>query len=150
MKRTWFRWWWLLLLIPVIIGLARLKFDVDVLDLLPANVPAVQGLKMYQEHFANSRELIITIQTQTREATDQAAKTVSEALRNATNLVSDVTWQPPWLEHPEQAAELIAFLWLNQPPEQFNALATRLADTNLSTVLAATRDQLTTRFHPRK
>ena len=42
----WFRWWWLALLIPIIAGIARLHFDVEVLDLLPANVPAVQGLKI--------------------------------------------------------------------------------------------------------
>ena len=61
MKR-WFRWWWLLFLLPVMVGLGRLRFDAEVLDLLPANVPAVMGLKLYQQHFANSRELIVTVQ----------------------------------------------------------------------------------------
>jgi hypothetical protein len=36
------RWVWLLLLVPVVIGLARLRFDVEVLDLLPGDLPAVQ------------------------------------------------------------------------------------------------------------
>ena len=113
----WFRWWWLLLLLPIIAGLARLHFDVEVLDLLPANVPAVQGLKLYQQHFANARELIVTVKATNREAAEQAAKSITENLQRATNLVADATWQPPWLEHPDQTAELIAYLWLNQPPE---------------------------------
>jgi hypothetical protein len=54
------RWWWLLLLLPIALGLARLKFNVEVLDLLPRGVPAVEGIKLYQEHFSNARELIIT------------------------------------------------------------------------------------------
>jgi predicted exporter/lauroyl/myristoyl acyltransferase len=144
----WFRWWWLLLLVPIVAGLARLHFDVEVLDLLPANVPAVQGLKLYQQHFANARELIVTVRAPDREAAEQAAKSIAESLQRATNLVADATWQPPWLEHPDQTAELIAYLWLNQPPETFASLAAQLSETNLANILSATRDQLTTMLSP--
>src|SRR5476649_651601 len=116
----WFRPWWLLLLIPIALGLARLHFDVEVLDLLPANVPAVQGLKIYQQHFANARELIVTVKAQNPESAETAARSIAEKLREETNLVSSTTWQQPWLEHPDQTAELIAYLWLNQPPEIFH------------------------------
>jgi predicted exporter/lauroyl/myristoyl acyltransferase len=143
-----FRWWWLLLLVPVLAGVARLRFDAEVLDLLPANVPAVAGLKIYQEHFTNARELIVTVQAADAEDTKAAAQAVAEKLRGETNLVAEVTWQPPWLEHPEQAAELIAFLWFNQPPETFRALAQKLAATNLPAVLAETRDQLASTLSP--
>jgi hypothetical protein len=144
----WFRWWWLLLLVPIAAGLARLHFDVEVLDLLPANVPAVQGLKIYQQHFANARELIVTVKAPDREAAEQAAKSIAENLQRATNLVADATWQPPWLEHPDQTAELIAYLWLNQPPEAFADLAAQLSETNLASILAATREQLATTLSP--
>ncbi|HEX7570315.1 MAG TPA: MMPL family transporter, partial [Verrucomicrobiae bacterium] len=143
-----FRWWWLLLLVPVLAGVARLRFDAEVLDLLPANVPAVAGLKIYQEHFTNARELIVTVQSADAEDTKAAAQAVAEKLRGETSLVAEVTWQPPWLEHPEQAAELIAFLWFNQPPETFRALAQKLAATNLPAVLAETRDQLASTLSP--
>ena len=144
----WFRWWWLLILIPIALGLARLHFDVEVLDLLPANVPAVQGLKIYQQHFANARELIVTVKAQNPESAEIAARSIAENLRVETNLVSDATWQPPWLEHPDQTAELIAYLWLNQPPEKFANLAAQLSETNLTNILAATRDQLATTLSP--
>jgi predicted exporter/lauroyl/myristoyl acyltransferase len=144
----WFRWWWLLLLVPIFAGLARLHFDVEVLDLLPANVPAVQGLKIYQQYFTNARELIVTVKASDAEAAENAARSITETLRVETNLVSDATWQPPWLEHPDQTAELIAYLWLNQPPEKFANLAAQLSATNLASVLAATRDQLATTLSP--
>ena len=144
----WFRWWWLLLLIPIIAGLARLHFDVEMLDLLPTDVPAVQGLKIYQQHFTNARELIVTVRAPDRESAELAAKTIAANLQRATNLVAAVTWQPPWQEHPEQTGELIAYLWLNQPPEKFAQLAGQLAETNLVNVLAATREQLATTLSP--
>jgi len=146
MKRL--RWWWLALLLPIIAGFARLHFDAEVLDLLPANVPAVQGLKLYQEHFANASELIIGLQAPDRDTAEQAAAAVADTLLRQTNLVADATWRPPWLEHPDQTAELIAYLWLNQPPEQFAQLAARLAETNLDAILAATRDQLAVSLSP--
>ncbi len=37
------------------LGLTRLRLDVEVLNLLPHKVPVVQGLKLYQQHFADSR-----------------------------------------------------------------------------------------------
>src|SRR5438270_373871 len=96
------RWLWLLLLVPVIIGLARLRFDVEVFDLLPTDLPVVRGLKLYQEDFSNARELIVLIQAQQAEQAETAARSIAEELRSHTELVSRVTWQPPWLEHPEQ------------------------------------------------
>lgn len=143
-----FRWWWIALLLPVIAGLARLHFDVEVLDLLPAEVPAVQGLKLYQQHFANARELIVTVRAPDREAAAAAAKAIATQLLRATNLVAAATWQPPWQEHPDQAAELVASLWLNQPPAIFNQLSAHLSPTNLDNVLAATREQLATSLSP--
>src|SRR5262249_36053070 len=98
------RWVWLVLLIPVVLGLARLKFDLEIFDLLPSDIPAVAGLKMYQEHFANARELVITIQSPNADATEAVAHGLADALRAAPDLVQTATWQPPWLEHPEQSA----------------------------------------------
>src|SRR5207244_4118095 len=63
-------------------------------------------------------------------------------------LASSVFWQPPWQEHPELTAELIGYLWLNQPPEKFQAFADNLVSTNLPEVLAAARDRLSTTLSP--
>src|SRR5262245_49348175 len=110
------RWLWFLILIPVIAGVIRLRFDVEVRDLLPPHLPAFQGLKLYQQHFANARELIITVKAADPDQAEAAARTIAEQLRRQTYLVSGAFWQPPWLEHPAQSAELLAYLWLNQSP----------------------------------
>jgi uncharacterized protein len=142
------RWWWLALLFPMAAGLARLHFDADVLNLLPERIPAVQGLKIYQQHFANASELVLTVRGADAEAAKTAAQAIAARLRQETNLVAEAAWQPPWLEHPEQMAEIVGYLWLNQPPEVFGQLADRLAPTNLAAVLTATRERLATTLSP--
>ncbi len=148
MKQAWVRWWWAILVVPVAIGFARLHFDPDVLSLLPSGVPTVQGLRLYQEHFSNTRQLIITVKAADAEAAKSAAQAIAESLRRASNLVAEATWQPPWMEHPEQMAELIGYLWFNQPPAVFARLATNLAPGNLDAVVAATRERLSTTLSP--
>ena len=126
------RWWWALLVLLAVLGLWRLRFDVDVLNLLPPDQPTVQGLKLYQQHFANARELIITLRAPDAEQAERLADALAARLRQETNLVAGVSWQPPWMEQPAQLAELLACLWLNQPPESFGALTNRLAPDRLN------------------
>src|SRR5437763_8378586 len=90
----------LLLLIAIGVGIYRLRFDVEVLNLLPAGEPVVEGLKLFQQHFANARELIITVRAPESDAAEQTARWLAERLRPETNLVARATWEPPWLEHP--------------------------------------------------
>jgi len=142
------RWLWLILLVPIVVGLARLRFDVEVFDLLPADLPVVQGLKLYQQYFANARELIITLRASEPEQAESAARTLAERLREQTNLVASVTWEPPWLEHPGQVGELLAYIWFNQPPAIFQQLTNRLAPEELTNAIAATREQLATTLSP--
>ncbi|HEX4644427.1 MAG TPA: MMPL family transporter, partial [Verrucomicrobiae bacterium] len=141
-------WLWLILAVPVALGLLRLRFDVEVLNLLPDDLPVVRGLKLYQQNFSNARELIITLRGADAEKTEAAARSLAEALRAQTNLISSVVWEPAWMERPAQAAELIAYLWLNQPPDIFSNLADRLSGTNLSATLADAREQLATSLSP--
>jgi predicted exporter len=142
------RWWWALLLVAVALGLARLRFDVDVLDLLPPDEPTVQGLKLYQQHFTNARELIVSLRAPDSDTAEKLAGELATRLRQETNLVVEVTWQPPWMEKPEQLGELLGWLWFNQPPQDFSALTNRLAPENLKPQLDETRELLATSMSP--
>jgi predicted RND superfamily exporter protein len=142
------RWWWVLLLLAVGLGLARLRFDVDILDLLPPDEPSVQGLKLYQRHFTNARELVVTLRAPDSEKAERLAGELAARLRQQTNLVEEVTWQPPWMERPDQLGELLGWLWFNQPPGDFSALTNRLAPDQLKPVLDETRELLATSMSP--
>jgi predicted RND superfamily exporter protein/predicted LPLAT superfamily acyltransferase len=142
------RWWWVLLVVAVCLGLARLRFDVDILDLLPPDEPTVQGLKLYQQHFTNARELVVTLRAPESDPAERLAGELAAHLRQQTNLVEDVTWQPPWMERPDQLGELLGWLWFNQPPGDFAALTNRLAPDQLKPVLDETREMLATSMSP--
>src|SRR5436190_1815608 len=86
-------WLWVLAIIPIALGLIRLHLDVEVLNLLPDDEPTVQGLKIYQQHFANARELIVTLETTNAEVTGEIANSIAKALRHETNFVTSVVWQ---------------------------------------------------------
>ncbi|NJR41455.1 MAG: hypothetical protein HC767_01115 [Akkermansiaceae bacterium] len=43
-------------------GLTRLRFDTDILSMLPSELPEVKGLKAFHEAFSRSDELILVIQ----------------------------------------------------------------------------------------
>jgi predicted RND superfamily exporter protein len=144
------RWIWLFLLVPIVLGLVRLRFDVEVFDLLPSDLEAVQGLKLYQEHFANARELIVTLQAPSAEQAENAARALAEHLRPESNFISTVTWEPPWIEHPDQGAELIAYLWFNQAPGVFGELTNRLTPDKLGPALIAAREELATSMSPQQ
>ena len=139
------RWLWLLLL-PLALGLVRLRFDVEVLNLLPGELPVVHGLQLYQRHFASANELLVTLESTDAERAETAARSLAEHLRAATHLVVAAHWQPPWLEQPELAAEIAAVTWLNQPSAIFAQLTNQLG--NPAVTLAATRERLATSFSP--
>jgi predicted exporter len=141
-------WLWLGLACVLALGLARLRFNVEVLDLLPEDLPAVKGLKRYNQNFANARELLITVQAPEADAAEQAARTIAEALWREPDLVASVTWQPPWLEQPGDAAEVFAYVWFNQPPEVFGALTNRLLGEGLAATFTAARERLATSLSP--
>jgi predicted RND superfamily exporter protein len=142
------RWIWLPLLIPIVIGLARLRFDAEVFDLLPSDLPVVQGLKLYERHFASARDLMITLKGTEPVGVEAAARDIATRLRPLTNLVVSATWEAPWIEHPEQMAELLSYLWFNQPPEVFQKLPPRFAPDQLADTFSASREQLATALSP--
>ena len=142
------RWWWALLLAAIGLGLARLRFDVDILDLLPPDEPTVQGLKLYQQHFTNARELIVTLRAPDAETAEKLAGELAAGLRKPTNLVAEVTWQAPWMERPDQLGELLGWLWFDQPPGDFAALTNRLAPDQLQPVLEQTKELLADSMSP--
>lgn len=142
------RWVWVLLLVPVALGFLRLRFDADILSLLPGDLPAVEGLRIHQEHFANARELILTLRAPDGLRAEAVSQAIALRLRSATNLVKTAVWQAPWMENPAQASELVAYYWMNQPTSALAELEARLAPDKLAATLEATREQLATSMSP--
>jgi predicted exporter len=132
----------------IVLGLTRLRFDVEVLDLLPSSIPSVAGLKLYQKQFANTRELVLTLQGSSAAETTAAAAALAEKLIQAPELNAEVTWRPPWQDKPQDAAEFLAYAWLNQSNSAVRELADRLAPDQLRQEFTTAREILETSLSP--
>jgi predicted exporter len=139
---------WALLLAALGIGAARLRFETDVLSLLPRELDAVRGLQLYEKHFADARELIVTIEAPTAEVAEYAAAAMASALPKEMPGVSRVVWQQALARDTQEAAQLLGCLWLNQPPAEVAALAARLQPGSLRAVAQRAREQLSTTLSP--
>lgn len=110
------------------LGLTRLKFDTDILSMLPGELPEVKGLKAFHEAFARNNELIIAIEGGEDDAGTlaEAAESLGKKLAND-GVATNVRWKPSWNEDPRGIAELLAYLWLNGDPEAARMQAAKLA-----------------------
>src|SRR5688500_3538695 len=87
-----------------IIGIFRLRIDVDILNLLPADNDVARGLAEYQDRFLQAGEVIIVLRTTAPEWSEAAAAEVAKALRARPELVERTFWQPPATESLNDAA----------------------------------------------
>jgi predicted RND superfamily exporter protein len=124
------------------------QLDTEMLDLLPQENRVAQGLRLYQEHFANARELIISLKGPDAGTVEKAASALGHALEAEKARVAKVVWEPPWLEHPAQMGELLGYIWINQAPEFFGDLTNRLRPDQLAGVLDQAREHLATSMSP--
>ena len=68
--------------LPVVVGLARLRLSVDVLELLPRGLPEVEGLRWHQRHFSAARDLWITLSADDPAVVERVTRTVVDGLRS--------------------------------------------------------------------
>ncbi len=132
-------------LLVATLGLSRLRFDTDILSMLPRDLPEVKGLKAYQNAFSRSEELIVLIQGGTGEdaPTEDAAAALGECLKQQ-GLAKNIRWRPAWNEEPEGFAELVAYLWLNGPAEPVEAQLSRWSPGNSADGFRESLDRVAT------
>jgi len=124
-------------------GLSRLRFDTDILSMLPGELPEVRGLKAQHRAFAREDEAILLIESSGDASPSVAAQSLAAALEKD-GVVKRARWQPRWTEDPKGLAELLAYLWLNGDPAEARALSARLAAGNSEAAMAEVIENLAT------
>ena len=109
-------------------GVLRLRFDTDILSMMPGDLPEVKGLKAFHEAFSRNDELMMVIEGGEADAgsLSAAAESLGKALEDQ-HLVKSARWKPIWNEEPDGIAELLAYLWLNGDPAAVRAQVERLS-----------------------
>ena len=129
-----------ILLVTVILvaaaGMFRLKFDTNILSMLPGDLPEVRGLETFHQAFAKNDELVILLQSKGDDSgsLEDAAQSLGERLLADGN-ARRARWQPMWMQSPDGLAELIAYLWLNGDPDSLRAQTARLSPENSKATL---------------
>ena len=132
----------------VVLGASRLRFDAEILNVLPSGLESVEGLKLFQNYFPSGQELIVTVESESAETANNTAEQIATLLSKETNRLASAMWRAPWQEHPGQAAELMAYLWLNQHPTNFAIISERLSETSAKKTFQTVKEQLATSFSP--
>lgn len=150
MPRNKFAWLALIVVAAVFItaGLSRISFNVDILKLLPTHLPQVEGLSLFLKKFAQPNELILTLQGDDAEQLEQAADTLAQALNQRPELVKRAVAKAPYEKNPAELAELLAFLVLNRPPEEIQALLARITPEQAGKTIESTLEKLNDSVSP--
>jgi uncharacterized protein len=131
-----------------VIGIFRLRIDVDILNLLPADNDVARGLAEYQDRFLQSGEVIIVVRTIAPQWSEEAAAKVVKALRARPDIVARVFWQPPTSESLADAAQFLSYLWLNAPTNEVVQLRESIRAEKLTDLLTDSRERIATSFSP--
>lgn len=129
-----------------VFGWSRLSFNVDVLDLLPSGQPEFDAIRHLYRHFGRENELILTLSAPDADRAREAAASLAARLSARPGLAGAVAWHLPFEENPALAADLLAWLWQNSPPDAVRALADRLAPDRVAGTLAESLDSLASGF----
>src|SRR5205814_1975487 len=135
----------LIALISVGILMAFLRLDTEVLDLLPRGFDSVEGLKMYNSEFAQTRELTFALLCQPEDVDklEEFAPKFVERLRAQAWCVRVLAGSP--METPDGVRDLqrIALpLLLNLEPEDFDRAVSLLQPQKIQERLAQLRREI--------
>lgn len=134
-----------LVLVLAVAGLSRLRLDSDPLSLLPSDLPSVSALRLQQELFPSSKELLITVKARSADAATSLASQIADDLGRRTNLVASTRWDTGF---QESLPEFAAWTWAQAPTERLLQLEKRLAPDRLDPEIAGRLERLATSLDP--
>lgn len=104
----------------------RVQFSANLYEMLPADLPEVRGMDHLNRYFSRDGQLIVTLKAEEAYVADEALASLAERLEENPDLVSQVFRELSLTELVTEGGGLLAWLWLNAPPDEFTSLAERL------------------------
>jgi len=108
-------------------GLTRLRFETDILEVLPGNLPSVEALKVSQKHFGNDSQVVLLLQSEGQEIDEQDVAELAAHLREKLS-PAKVLYKSELEEDPSSFGEALAEIWRYAPPAEVKRLSARLLD----------------------
>jgi hypothetical protein len=128
----------LLVIVAGWFGVSRLDFDVDPLSLLPQELPGLQGTRLLREQKRDL--LLIAVQADDPALVEVTAEALAEHLASKPELCASVRSKSLLQSDPAIIAEVVAYLWLNAPPQEIAKLTASLDASSLSALLTRAKE----------
>lgn len=124
MKRSWIA---LVLLLPLVVaGWLRLRFETDILAILPAHVPEVRAVGLVRDGFTGGTDLVVGMEAADDWRAEEAAAALGRRLEQRFDLVAGVRRELPMEEQAQAGAALLAWMLQNAEPAAWRSWRARL------------------------
>lgn len=108
-------------------SLMRVHFAANLYEMLPSDLPEVQGMDHLNRYFGQDGQLIVTVKASDSVIADEAISSLSTRLGTHPELVQEVFRELSLNELVTGGGGLLAWLWLNSPEGKIDELAKRVA-----------------------
>ncbi len=151
------RWYYVLLLVLTVamgwLGLSRLNYNVEVLDLLPQKMAGLEGTRVMRDTFQKANRLVITLEGPDAAVVEEASLSLGAHLTSLPELCHKVSARPPLDSEAGEAAGaelagMVAYALLNAPPEAVQGLAKKLSGDGAERAAASVLEELATSQDP--
>lgn len=105
----------------------RVHFNAVLYEMLPQDLPEVQGMDRLNRYFSRDGQLIVTVKAEEAFEAEEAMNSLAKRLVTEPELVSATFRELTLTELVTEGGGLLAWLWLNAPEGKLPALGERLA-----------------------
>jgi predicted RND superfamily exporter protein len=126
--------------------LVRVQFNAVLFEMLPQDLPEVRGMDRLNRYFSRDGQLIVTVKAKESFEAGEAMDALAAHLGRHPELVSEVFRELDLTELVQDGGDLLAWLWLNAPPESLPSLGERLSPTGSANEIAAAMEAVESGF----
>lgn len=129
---------------------SRVQFSASLYEMLPPDLPEVQGMDRLNRFFSRDGQLIVTVKSEEAWLAGEALDSLAAHLEGHPQLVAEVYRELSLTELVTEGGGLLAWLWLNAPPEELKPLLNRLDVGASAAAIAASMESLQSGFFDQK
>lgn len=105
----------------------RVQFSATLYEMLPADLPEVQGMDRLNRYFSRDGQLIVTVKAEESYLAEEALLSLSAKMEETPELISEVFRELSLTELVTEGGGLLAWLWMNGSSENLAELGSRLS-----------------------